>query len=50
LTSHWLVKTEPETFAFADMVREGRSTWDGVRNHAAAGHLKGLCQLKCTGR
>lgn len=37
---HWLVKSEPETFSFDDLVRNGRTTWDGVRNHAAARHLR----------
>lgn len=38
----WLVKSEPETYAWADLVREGRTVWDGVRNNAAALHLKAM--------
>lgn len=41
-SSHWLVKTEPETYSYADLEREGRTVWDGVRNNAAALHLKGM--------
>lgn len=36
----WLVKSEPDTFSFDDLVRDGRVTWDGVRNHTAARNLK----------
>jgi predicted RNA-binding protein with PUA-like domain len=40
--SHWLVKSEPNTYAYADLERDGRTVWDGVRNYAAAGHLKAM--------
>jgi predicted RNA-binding protein with PUA-like domain len=42
--SHWLVKSEPNTYAYADLERDGRTVWDGVRNYAAAGHLKAMRQ------
>jgi predicted RNA-binding protein with PUA-like domain len=38
----WLVKTEPSTYAWGDLVRDGRTRWDGVRNFAARGHLAGM--------
>jgi predicted RNA-binding protein with PUA-like domain len=41
-TAHWLVKSEPNTYAFADLERDGRTVWDGVRNNAAALHLKAM--------
>lgn len=31
----FLLKTEPSTYAWADLVRDGRTTWDGVTNAAA---------------
>lgn len=31
----FLLKTEPSTYAWADLVREGRTTWDGITNAAA---------------
>lgn len=37
---HWLVKSEPNSYSFADLQRDGRTVWDGVRNNAAALHLK----------
>ncbi|MDB5438791.1 MAG: hypothetical protein JWM33_1218 [Caulobacteraceae bacterium] len=40
--SHWLVKSEPNTYAFADLMRDGSTVWDGVRNNAAALHLKAM--------
>ena len=42
--ARWLVKSEPETYAYADLEREGRTVWDGVRNNAAALHLKAMRQ------
>lgn len=41
-TTHWLVKSEPNTYSFADLQRDGRTVWDGVRNNAAALHLKAM--------
>ena len=41
-TSHWLVKSEPNTYSFSDLQRDGGTVWDGVRNHAAALHLKAM--------
>ena len=40
----WLVKSEPETFSFADLLAlPDRTThWDGVRNFAARGHLRAM--------
>ena len=40
--AHWLVKSEPAKYAFADLVRDGRTVWDGVRNNSAALHLKAM--------
>jgi predicted RNA-binding protein with PUA-like domain len=38
----WLVKTEPSTYAWEDLVSEGRTRWDGVRNFAARNHLAAM--------
>lgn len=38
--NRWLLKTEPSTYAWADLVRAGRAVWDGVRNPTALGHLR----------
>jgi predicted RNA-binding protein with PUA-like domain len=40
MPAHWLVKSEPAKYAFSDLVRDGKTVWDGVRNFTARGHLK----------
>jgi predicted RNA-binding protein with PUA-like domain len=40
--AHWLVKSEPAKYSFADLQRDGKTVWDGVRNFAAASHLKAM--------
>lgn len=35
----WLMKTEPETYSYADLERDGRTAWDGVRNYQARNHM-----------
>ncbi len=41
-TQHWLVKSEPESFSFDDLMRSpGRTTgWDGVRNYQARNFMR----------
>jgi predicted RNA-binding protein with PUA-like domain len=39
---YWLVKSEPAKYAYADLERDGKTVWDGVRNNAAALHLKAM--------
>jgi len=36
----FIFKTEPSTYSFQDLVREGRAVWDGITNNAALGHLR----------
>lgn len=38
----WLMKSEPETFSWDDLVRDGKTEWDGVRNHTAAQNLRAM--------
>ena len=35
----WLVKTEPGTYSYDDLEREGRTRWDGVSNPQAVKNL-----------
>lgn len=37
--SRWLVKSDPETYGWADLARERRTVWDGVANALALKHL-----------
>ena len=39
---HWLVKTEPTSYSWDDLVRDGKTAWTGVRNFAARNHLKAM--------
>jgi predicted RNA-binding protein with PUA-like domain len=36
------MKSEPESYSWADLVRDGGTEWDGVRNNAARLHLKAM--------
>jgi predicted RNA-binding protein with PUA-like domain len=38
----FLLKTEPGTYSFADLERDGETPWDGVRNHLAMRHLRAM--------
>ena len=40
--NHWLLKTEPDTFSWDDLVKEKISRWDGVRNFQARKNLKAM--------
>src|SRR6185436_19669584 len=40
--NYWLVKTEPETFSWDDLVRDKKTVWDGVRNFQARSNLKSM--------
>jgi len=40
--NHWLIKSEPFTYSFQDLQREGKIMWDGVRNYAARNHLRAM--------
>ena len=40
--AHWLMKSEPESYGWADLVHDGGTEWDGVRNNAARLHLKAM--------
>jgi predicted RNA-binding protein with PUA-like domain len=42
MPNHWLLKTEPSTYSFADLLRDGRTTWDGVSNAAALINLRAM--------
>jgi predicted RNA-binding protein with PUA-like domain len=39
---HWLAKSEPATYAWEQLVRDGATRWDGVRNHQARNHLAAM--------
>lgn len=40
--AYWLLKSEPDSYGWSDLVRDGGTEWDGVRNNAAAMHLRAM--------
>ncbi len=40
--AQWLVKEEPEHYSFDALVRDGKTTWSGVKNPLAQKHLRGI--------
>ncbi|MCE0497454.1 MAG: EVE domain-containing protein [Methylacidiphilales bacterium] len=40
--NHWLVKSEPEAYSFAQFTRDKTTAWTGVRNYAARNFLKAM--------
>ena len=40
--AYWLMKSEPSSYSWQDLVRDGSTEWDGVRNNAARLHLKAM--------
>lgn len=38
--AYWLIKSEPHKYSWQDLMRDGRTVWDGVRNHTAAINLR----------
>lgn len=41
-TQYWLVKSEPESYSWDDLVRDGKTAWTGVRNYTARIHLNAM--------
>ena len=42
LIMYWLVKSEPSVYSFDQLVSDGETTWDGIRNYAARNHLRSM--------
>ena len=40
--NYWLLKTEPGTYSWNDLVRDKKTVWDGVRNFQAHNNLKAM--------
>ena len=40
--AYWLMKSEPGSYSWGDLVRDGGTEWDGVRNNAARLHLRAM--------
>ena len=40
--NYWLLKSEPGTYGWDDLRRDGRTVWDGVRNFQARKNLRAM--------
>ena len=40
--NYWLVKQEPESYAWATFVKDGSAAWTGVRNYTARNNLRAM--------
>lgn len=40
--AYWLIKGEPGSYGWADLLRDGGTEWDGIRNAAAAKNLRAM--------
>ena len=40
--NYWLIKSDPETYAWEDFEKAKTEVWDGVRNYAARNHMKNM--------
>ena len=38
----FLIKSEPSVYSFDDLLRDGSTTWDGVRNYEARNNLRAM--------
>lgn len=39
---YWIMKSEPSAYSWADLVREGTTGWEGVRNFQASRNMKAM--------
>lgn len=42
MAQRWLLKSDPDTYSFADLERDGKTVWDGVSNNLALKHLRSI--------
>lgn len=40
--NYWILKTEPSTYSFDDLLRDQKTTWDGVKNPFALNNLRAM--------
>jgi predicted RNA-binding protein with PUA-like domain len=42
MRGHWLIKSEPDKYSFAQLAADGHTRWDGVRNFEARNNLRAM--------
>jgi predicted RNA-binding protein with PUA-like domain len=40
--NYWLLKSEPETYSWSQLVKDGKTAWTGVRNFTARNNLRAM--------
>ena len=40
--TYWLIKSEADSYGWGELVRDGGTEWDGIRNAAAAKNLRAI--------
>jgi predicted RNA-binding protein with PUA-like domain len=45
--NYWLMKSEPSSYSWRDMARDGKTNWNGVRNYQANNSLKAMKKGDC---
>jgi len=40
--NYWLIKSEPNAYSFDDLLKDGKTYWDGVRNYQARNNMKAM--------
>ena len=44
MPQYWLFKTEPGTYSFNQLLKDGKTNWNGVRNFQARNYLRGVAK------
>jgi predicted RNA-binding protein with PUA-like domain len=42
MPNHWILKSDAESYGFDQLLRDGRTTWDGVSNPVALKHIRAM--------
>lgn len=42
VSRYWLMKSEPAKYGWDDLIRDGETVWDGVRNHRASNNMRAM--------
>ncbi len=45
MVRHWLMKSEPDVYPFSQLVADGSTHWDGVRNYQARNFMRDAMKL-----
>ena len=45
MTRYWLMKCEPDAYTIDDLERDGRTSWEGVRNYQARNFMRDEMQV-----